>query len=133
MDMAGIMCLGGTPAIIHPSASALTKWPTSSGESKPATTPVERTTKCRSSLISRLAVLSDFCRVSRTSSATDSLVSEMPVSVLPKISSSGLGLLTSRVIFTVLLTRLVLPSSRLVAVSMHLVVVLPTSTEATIK
>ena len=54
MDMAGIMCLGGTPAIMHPSARALTKWPTSSGESKPATTPVERTTKCRSSLISRL-------------------------------------------------------------------------------
>ncbi len=45
IDIAGIILTGGTPAIIQPSARAFTKCPTSSDESKPATTPVERTTK----------------------------------------------------------------------------------------
>jgi len=46
--MAGVMFLGGTPAMIQPSARARMNEPTSSGLSKPATTPVERTTKFRS-------------------------------------------------------------------------------------
>src|SRR3989304_7549865 len=72
-------------------------------------------------------------RVSLTSSAIDSLVSETPLNVVPKILSLGLGFLTSRVIFTVLLRSLVRPSFIFVAVRIHLVVVFPTSTDATMK
>ena len=133
VDIGGVIFFGGTPARRQPSARALTNSPTSSGESNPATTPVERTTKLRSVLISRLASSRDSSRLLRTSSAMDCRVSSTPVSVLPKTTSPGFGPRTSLVIFTTLLIICVLPVSILVAVRIHFVVVFPTSTEATMK
>jgi len=133
IDIGGVIFLGGTPAIRHPSARAFMNSPTSSGESKPATTPVERTTKFRSVLISRLAFSIDSVSVLFTSSATDSRVSSTPVSVFPNTTSPGFGGRTSLVMRTTLLIMCVLPVSIFVAVRILLVVVFPTSTEATIK
>jgi hypothetical protein len=129
--MAGVMFLGSTPTVMQPSASARMNEPTSSGLSNPATTPVERTTKLRSSVIVRPAALCASSSVCLTSSPTDSRVNFFPSSVLPKTFSPSFGGLTSRDILTVLLSRYVLPVSRFVAVRMHFVVVLPISTEAT--
>ena len=127
------MFFGGTPAIRQPSARPLMNSPTSSGESKPATIPVERTTKFRSVFISRLAFSIDSVRVMRTKSATDSRVSSTPVSVFPNTTSLHFGGRTSLVILTILFIIWVLQVSILVAVRIDLVVVFPTSTEATIK
>jgi hypothetical protein len=81
----------------------------------------------------RLASRWHLMRVSLTSSVTDSLVIGTPTRVTPKISSPGAGGRTSRLMLTVLWMIYVLPVSRLVPVRMHFVVVLPISTEATMK
>ncbi len=104
MDMAGVISLGGTPASRQPLARAWMKAPTWSGESSSATTPVDRTTKCRSLLMSSLALSWLSIRVLLTSSAMDCSVKGVPLMVWAKISSPGLGKRTSRVIFTVLFT-----------------------------
>ena len=103
LDMGGVIFRGGTPASRQPFASAMTNSPTWSGESIAATTPVDRTTKSRSSWIERPASLWHWISVSRTSSVTDSRVSSVPSRVAPKISSFGFGGRTSRLIETVLL------------------------------
>ncbi len=131
--MGGVIFLGGTPAIRQPFARAMTKSPTWSGDSISATTPVLRTTKSRSFWISRCASSWHWIRVSRTSSVTAWRESFVPSSVSPKISSPGFGGRMSRLMLTVLLITYDLPVSRLTPVRIHLVVVFPISTEATIK
>ncbi|OPY47793.1 MAG: hypothetical protein A4E42_00241 [Methanoregulaceae archaeon PtaU1.Bin222] len=71
--------------------------------------------------------------VSLTSSVTASRVSSVPSSVAPKIVSPGFGGRISRLMLTVLLITYDMPVSRLTPVRMHFVVVLPISTEPTMK
>ena len=133
IPIGGVIFFGGTPASRHPSAKALMNSPTWSGESMAATTPVLLTTKSRSSVMLKSACLWHFTSVSRTSSVTDSRVSSVPSSVAPKTVSPGFGGRTSRLIDTVFPRMYDCPVSKSVPVRMHLVVVFPISTEATIK
>ena len=133
IDIGGVIFLGGTPATRQPFARAMTKSPTWSGESIAATTPVLRTTKSRSSLMLRRASLWLWMRVSRTRSVTDSRVSFVPSRVSPNTVSPGFGGRTSRLMVTVLFMIYVLPVSRFVPVRIHFVVVLPISTDPTMK
>ncbi len=131
LEIDGDILLGGIPASKQPSARAIMSSPTSFGEAKPAVTPVERTTKSRSSSMFIRERLTDSSIVSLTNSETDSLVSSTCQTVSPKTFSPFFGGLISRVILTVLSNRYVLLVLRLVAVRMYLVVVFPSSTDAT--
>ena len=131
-DNEAVIFLGGTPACRQPSARALTISPTSSGFANPAVTPVDRTTKCRSfSMLIPTESKTDV-NVSATSSVTDSRVSLVPTSVSPKTSSPGAGGRTSLVKRTSLVISKRSAVLRLVVSSTHLVVVFPSSTDATV-
>ena len=105
IPIAGDILRGGISASRHPSARAIINWPASSAVAKPAVTPVDLTTKSKSSSLSTLHFLKASRTVSRTSSVTASFESSIPQTVLPKTSSLALGGLMSRVILTVLFNK----------------------------
>ncbi len=105
IESAGAIFRGGIPASKHPFANEIISCPTSSGDAKPAVTPVDLTTKSRSLSMSILAFFTDSSIVFLTISDTDSLVSSTPHTVLPKTFSSFFGSLISLVILTVLSRR----------------------------
>ena len=124
-----IIFRGGIPASMQPLARAFITPCISSIEEKPAVTPEDLTTKCKSETVIP-AALAHSCSVLLTNFAIESSESSTVVIVRQNAESRERA---SRVILTALSNIYVFPLFRSVALNMDLVVLLPSSTLATTK